>query len=114
MARRTVVMLTDDIDGSEATETVRFGLDGRDYEVDLSKKNAKSLRDGLQRYVEVGRKPGGRRTSRTVGSRNSRGSGGSDRAQLGAVRAWARQQGMQVSERGRISARVQEAYNKAH
>jgi hypothetical protein len=43
MARRTVVMLTDDLDGSEATETVRFGLDGRDYEVDLSKKNAKSL-----------------------------------------------------------------------
>ena len=59
MARRTVVMLTDDIDGSEATETVRFGLDGRDYEVDLSKKNAKSLRDGLKRYVKVGRKAAG-------------------------------------------------------
>lgn len=108
MARRTVVTLTDDLDGSEATETVRFGLDGRDYEVDLSKKNAKSLRDGLKRYVEVGRKTGGRRTTRSGGS------GGSDRGQLSAIRAWARQQGMEVSERGRISARVQEAYNKAH
>ena len=108
MARRTVVMLTDDLDGSEATETVRFGLDGRDYEVDLSKRNAKSLRDGLKRYVEVGRKTGGRRTSRS-------GTGaGSDRGQLSAMRVWARQQGMEVSERGRISARVQEAYNKAH
>lgn len=101
-------MLTDDLDGSEATETVRFGLDGREYEVDLSKKNAKSLRDGLKRYVEVGRRTGGRRTSR-IGS-----STGSDRAHLSAIRAWARQQGMEVSERGRISARVQEAYNKAH
>ena len=108
MARRTVVMLTDDLDGSEATETVRFGLDGRDYEVDLSKKNAKSLRDGLKRYVEVGRKTGGRRTSRSGRTP------GSDRAQLSAMRAWARQQGMDVSERGRISATVQEAYNKAH
>jgi Lsr2 len=110
MARRTVVMLTDDLDGSDATETVRFSLDGRDYEVDLSKKNAKSLRDGLKRYVEVGRKTGGRRTRTS----RSGGSAASDRAQLGAVRAWARQQGMEVSERGRISARVQEAYNKAH
>jgi hypothetical protein len=108
MARRTVVMLTDDLDGSEATETVRFGLDGRDYEVDLSKKNAKSLRDGLKRYVDVGRKTRGRRTTRS-GSR-----GVSDRAQLSAMRAWAKQQGMEVSERGRISARIQEAYNKAH
>ena len=108
MARRTVVMLTDDLDGSEATETVRFGLHRRDYEVDLSKKNAKSLRDGLKRYVEVGRKTGGRRTSRS-GSTS-----GSDRAQLSAMRGWARQQGMDVSERGRISATVQEAYNKAH
>jgi hypothetical protein len=111
MARRTVVTLTDDLDGSEATETVRFGLDGRDYEVDLSKKNAKSLRDGLKRYVEVGRKTGGRRTSRSGSSSSS---GSSDRAQLSAMRAWARQQGMEVSERGRVSARVQEAYNKAH
>ena len=101
-------MLTDDLDGSEATETVRFGLDGRDYEVDLSKKNAKSLRDGLKRYVEVGRRTGGRRTTRNASS------SGSDRAQLSAIRVWARQQGMEVSERGRISARVQEAYNKAH
>jgi Lsr2 len=108
MARKTVVMLTDDLDGSEATETVRFGLDGRDYEVDLSKKNAKTLRDGLKRYVEVGRKTGGRRTTRSGSS------AGSDRAQLSAIRVWARQQGMEVSERGRISARVQEAYNKAH
>jgi hypothetical protein len=108
MARRTVVMLTDDLDGSEAAETVRFGLDGRDYEVDLSKKNAKSLRDGLKRYVEVGRKTGGRRT------RRSDSSAGSDGAQLSAMRVWARQQGMDVSARGRISARVQEAYNKAH
>ena len=87
---------------------MRFGLDGRDYEVDLSKKNAKSLRDGLKRYVEVGRKTGGRRSSRSGGG------AGSDRAQLSAIRVWARQQGMEVSERGRISARVQEAYNQAH
>jgi hypothetical protein len=90
-----------------ATETVRFGLDGRDFEIDLSKSHAKQLRGSLEWYVQKGRKTGGRRGSR----RNSR---AADKSGLRSMRAWAKARGMKVSERGRVSAEVQEAYRKAH
>ena len=106
MASKTITMLTDDIDGSEATETVRFGLDGKSFEIDLSKSHAKKLRSDIERYIKSGRKTGGRRTSRTASP--------SDRNKLRDMRTWAKAQGMQVSERGRVSATVQEAYRKTH
>ncbi len=107
MASRTIVELTDDVDGGKASETVTFGLDGSDYEIDLSARNAKALRGALDQYVAAGRRAG--RSAR-------RGSGGRavrDREQTQAIREWARASGYAVSDRGRISAEVIEAYNAA-
>jgi Lsr2 len=111
MARRMVVELTDDLDGSPAKETVTFGLDGTDMEIDLSEQHAKALRDAPQRYVSAARKAGG--TARGGRRRGGRGPA-RDADQIKAIRDWARQQGMDVSERGRIPARIEEAYHAAH
>jgi hypothetical protein len=120
MAQKVVVSLVDDLDSSEADETVEFGLDGATYEIDLSEANASRLRDALADYVAHARRSGGRRRSSTPASSSTssrRGSGGRaavDREQNQAIREWARKQGMTVSERGRIPSEVSEAYHKAH
>ncbi|GAA4764543.1 histone-like nucleoid-structuring protein Lsr2 [Actinomycetospora chibensis] len=121
MAQKVVVSLVDDLDSSEADETVEFGLDGATYEIDLSDANAAALRDRLADFVAHARRSGGRRRSSPAasssGSRRSSGSGGRaavDREQNQAIREWARKQGMTVSERGRIPSEVSEAYHKAH
>jgi hypothetical protein len=124
MAQKVVVSLVDDLDSSEADETVEFGLDGATYEIDLSDANAAALRDRLADYVAHARRSGGRRrssssaaASSSSGSRRASGSGGRaavDREQNQAIREWARKQGMTVSERGRIPSEVSEAYHKAH
>jgi hypothetical protein len=122
MAQKVVVSLVDDLDSSEADETVEFGLDGATYEIDLSEANATTLRDRLADYVAHARRSGGRRRSAPAaaassGSRRSSGGGGRaavDREQNQAIREWARKQGMTVSERGRIPSEVSEAYHKAH
>jgi hypothetical protein len=109
MAQKVQVVLEDDLDGGSADETVVFGLDGTTYEIDLNKKNAAKLRDALAQWVAAGR--------RTSGSRGGarRGRGRPSRAsQAGDVRTWARANGYQVSERGRIAAEIQAAYNAAH
>ncbi|NYG06525.1 hypothetical protein BJ986_001012 [Phycicoccus badiiscoriae] len=109
MAQRVSIVLEDDIDGSVAEETVTFALDGVTYEIDLSSKNAAGLRDALAPYVGHARRAAGRRTAgRTSGGR------GSGKRDLGDVREWARSNGHKVSDRGRISAEVQAAYDKAH
>jgi hypothetical protein len=109
MAQRVSIVLEDDIDGSVADETVNFALDGVTYEIDLSAKNAGALRDALAPYVGHARRSAGRRsTGRPAGAR---GTGQRDR---GDVREWARSNGHKVSDRGRISAEVQAAYDKAH
>jgi hypothetical protein len=109
MAQRVSIVLEDDLDGGPADETVTFGLDGVTYEIDLSAKNAGALRDSLASYVGHGRRAAGRRPSgRANGSR------GADRRDLGDVRDWARKNGHKVSDRGRISAEIQAAYDKAH
>jgi hypothetical protein len=112
MAQRVQIVLEDDLDGGEAAETVTFGLDGVSYEIDLSDKNAVKLRDDLATWIGHARRSGGRRATgrRASGSTNTP----SRRSDLAAVRAWARQAGHQVSDRGRVSAAVQEAYDKAH
>ena len=108
MAQRVQVVLEDDLDGGKADETVLFGLDGTTYEIDLSKKNAAKLRDALAGYVGSARRVSGRRGAATRA--RGRGRAASDSAD---IRAWAKDNGYDVSERGRISAEVRAAYNEA-
>ncbi len=114
MAQKVQVLLLDDLDGSEALETVSFSLDGTAYEIDLSKGNADGLRDALAKYVGVARKAG-RTSAGRQSSGRSRASGGAaiDRDQAAAIRAWAKKKGLQVSDRGRIPASIIEQYNSA-
>lgn len=109
MAQRVQVILEDDIDGGPADETVTFGLDGATYEIDLNERNAAALRDAMAAYVGAGRRSGGRRSTR----RKSSDSGSTSSSGTSEIREWARANGYEVSERGRISAEVKEAYEKA-
>jgi hypothetical protein len=108
MAQQVLIQMVDDIDGGDAAETVPFSLDGVAYEIDLSDENASALRDELASYVAAARRIGGRRVRRTGGElpepRN-------DRPQH--IRAWARENGFEVSNRGRLSAEIEAAYEKA-
>ena len=109
MAQKVHIVLEDDLDGSSATETVSFGLDGKTYEIDLNDKNAGKLRDALAQYVGAARAVGGsgRRTRRSSSSTNL---GPSARE----VRDWARSNGHSVPDRGRIPADVRSAFDAAH
>lgn len=109
MAQRTIVSLVDDIDGGPADETVHFSLQGNSYEIDLSKANAQEMLRALQPYTTHARKTGGRGSAaaRVTGS-------GAGREQLSAMRRWARDSGYTVSDRGRVSAEIQNAYHSAH
>lgn len=102
MATRTVIELIDDLDGSEATETVRFALDGNNYEIDLGDRNADELRGELKRFVGAARKtsaakaPVVRRLAAAVDTK--------------AVRAWAQAHGVAVNPRGRVRENVVQQY----
>jgi hypothetical protein len=113
VAKRTIHVLVDDIDGGEADETVKFSLDGVQYEIDLSKKNASKLRDAFGPYVASGTKIG--RGGVVVGGRaaSARGRGGAaaDRDQNRAIRDWAQSKGIKVSDRGRIKQEVVDRFN---
>jgi hypothetical protein len=111
MAKRVHVVLEDDLDGGTADETVSFALDGVSYEIDLSRANAAKLRDALAGYVGHGRRVGAPPRGR---ARRSGTPARTDREQLQAIREWARANGHQVSDRGRIAASVVEAFNAAH
>jgi hypothetical protein len=113
MAQKVTVTLVDDLDGSEAGETVEFGLDGAFYEIDLSGDNAERLRDALADYVEHARRSGGRKRqgARVIAGRAPR-TASADREQNQAIREWARKQGMNVSDRGRIPKEVSDAYHE--
>jgi hypothetical protein len=105
------VRLIDDLDGEAADETVEFGLDGKAFEIDLSKGNAGRLRDALSEFVGAARKAGGaRRRSAAAATPPRRPT--IDREQNQAIRDWARKRGMKVSDRGRIPAEVLEAYHQ--
>ncbi|WP_062521634.1 histone-like nucleoid-structuring protein Lsr2 [Demequina silvatica] len=106
MAQKVQVVLVDDVDGSVATETVSFALDGSSYEVDLNEANASALRDALAPWISAGR----RTTTRKVTAKVRRASSGGDAA---AIRTWAKENGVDVPERGRIPAKVREAYDAA-
>ncbi|MEJ5944259.1 Lsr2 family protein [Pseudokineococcus basanitobsidens] len=118
MAQKTKVILIDDVEGGEADETVTFALDGVSYEIDLTSERAAQLRDALAPWVGHARKAGGsgratgtRRASRSSSSASRSSGSGVDTA---AVREWARENGHTVSERGRISGAVLEAYQAAN
>jgi hypothetical protein len=102
MAQRIQAYFIDDIDGSEAEGTVRFGLDGAEYEIDLSTAHAKELRNALARYTQAARRSTGAGSRRTRRERNA----AADRPSSTEVRAWAREQGIEVKDRGRIPGEV--------
>ena len=107
MAQKVHIVLIDDIDQSDAEETVTFGLDGKEFTIDLNKKNARSLRDALAPYVAHAR-PVSSRSSRRSSAKAASGAAPSE------IRAWARENGFDVPERGRVAAEVREAYAAAH
>lgn len=111
MAQRTQTVLIDDVDGSAADETVSFAIDGSNYEIELSDKNAAKLRDVLATYIAHGRRAG--RTPKPAG-RPAATTARADREQTQAIREWARSNGHEVSDRGRIPAAVLDAYNALH
>ena len=109
MAQKVNIVLVDDIDGTDATETVSFGLDGTSYEIDLNDSNAAALRDALAGYVGHARKVSSARGRKTRAASSSS-SGPSARE----LRDWARSNGYEVSDRGRVPAEVREAFDAAH
>jgi hypothetical protein len=114
VARREIVVLEDDLDGGKADETVKFGLDGTTYEIDLSKDNAAKLREAFAAYVAGARKAtrGGVVTGSRIATRG-RGVASSDRDQNKAIRAWAKRKGNKISERGRIPQSIVDEYHAA-
>ncbi|MCP2262279.1 Lsr2 protein [Streptoalloteichus tenebrarius] len=115
MAQKVTVQLVDDLDGSEANETVEFALDGVTYQIDLSEANAEKLRKSLADFVAAARRAGGGGRRRGAGRAAARPAqarpAAADREQNQAIREWARKRGMKVSDRGRIPAEVLEAYH---
>jgi hypothetical protein len=111
VAQKIQVVLECDVCGDEkpATETITFGLDGTNYEIDVCGEHGGQLRSNLATFVGAGR-----RMSGGGGRRGRRSSGGGDRKQTQVIRAWAKDKGLKVSERGRISADIVQQYESAH
>jgi hypothetical protein len=110
LAQRVQVQLVDDLNGEEAQETVRFGVDGTEYEIDLTTENAESLRSTLSEYVDKGRKASGRKRTPSASQAPSK----SKREDTQQIRQWAQDNGHKVSSRGRITQSVVDAYNAAN
>jgi hypothetical protein len=111
VAKHIIQKLVDDLDGGDADQTVKFALDGTQYEIDLSKKNADKLQAALKPYIDKGRKVG--RGGVVVGGRTARGRGvaAADREQNKAIRAWAKKAGKDISDRGRIPQEIVDEYH---
>ncbi len=114
MAQKVQVILVDDIDGGEADETVSFSLDGVNYEIDLSESNAQELREAFAHWVGHARRVSGRSTARRSSGAKKNGAAAAARPDLSEVRAWAREAGYEVSDRGRVSSQILQAYQDAH
>ena len=119
MAQR--IVLVDDLDGTDGAETVGFALDGVSYEIDLNDKNATRFRESFAEYVQHARRTAGRSTRKVgtsngaaVPSVNGRKRKKSSSADTKTVRAWAGEQGLEMSGRGRIPQHIEEAYAAAH
>ena len=107
------VVTTDDLDGSAGAETVAFSFAGASYEIDLTKKNAAAMQKALKPYLDVARTVSGRSGGRRAAGGGTRGRGTSKPTDLRAIRAWASENGYEVSTRGRIAAEIVEAYHAA-
>ncbi len=105
MARRTIVHLEDDLSGGAAEESVRFALDGRLFEIDLSEKNASHLRQIFAPYIRAGRPMRG-----AIARQRKSAAYDADGTDPATVRAWANENGYAVSTRGRVSRELREAY----
>lgn len=107
---RTITTFTDDLDGAVIEDgaggTVRFGLDGREWEIDLSDGNRKALEKALKPYIEAGRSRSSRRSS--GGTRST-----ANKEELAALRSWAKENGYEVADRGRVSGEIRDAYAAA-
>ena len=106
MAQKVTVTLEDDMDGGSADETVRFGLEGADYEIDLNSKNAAAFRSQVKPFIEHARKASrglARRATRTAAARR----------RSGEIRSWAKANGIELSDRGRIPGSVIEQFRAA-
>jgi hypothetical protein len=113
MGQKVITIMIDDMEGTEIVEggdTVKFALDGVSYEIDLNDKNAAKLRETLRPFTTSARRQGGRPQVSTRGGRST----GPDRAQLEAIRRWARDNGYAVNDRGRIKSSIVEAFEAAH
>ena len=110
MARKIQTLFIDDLDGSQAEGTVRFGLDGTEYEIDLNAGHAQELRDALSRYVGAARRVGG--AARRPAARGGR-LGSADGVNTTEVREWAKAQGIEVKDRGRVPVDVAARFTAA-
>jgi hypothetical protein len=110
MAQKIQTLFIDDIDGGEAEGTVRFALDGSEFEIDLNAKHTDELRSALGKYIEHARKVGGRTTRQTA----TRGGRKPSTVDTVAVRSWARENGIDIKERGRVPANVVAKYQAAN
>lgn len=108
MATKVYVELIDDIDGSAASETVTFGVDGKTYEIDLSEQNAAALRESLATWVSSSRRVGKASKAANAAARRE------TSPDVAKVRQWARENGHTISDRGRVSAEVRQAYVASH
>jgi hypothetical protein len=111
---RTIVTLVDDLDGSEAAETVRFGLDGESYEIDLSPTHADALRSSLQGWVDRARPAGAERSTQLAPQRQTTVLPAVGESRNALIRAWAAETGQRAPARGRIPQGVVRAYDTAH
>jgi hypothetical protein len=112
MAQRVQVQLVDDLNGEEAQETVRFGVDGSEYEIDLTTENASELRSALSQYVGAARKASGGRKGQSGQRRTS--TSREKRDEVQKIRQWAQDNGHNPSSRGRVSQSIVDAYNQAN
>lgn len=103
MAQKVEIILIDDLDDGHADETIRFGVDGSEYEIDLSTAHADEFRSAVRSYMDAGRKISRTKSAPSI-TRNQ---------ETAKIRDWARKSGRKVSSRGRISAEVAEAYRAA-
>ncbi|MHA7280177.1 histone-like nucleoid-structuring protein Lsr2 [Arthrobacter sp. MDT2-2] len=109
MAQKVKIILIDDIDGNEADETVRFGLDGVQYEIDLSEEHASELRSALAEYVGAARRSNSSKQQRPTTPSPSP----SRNQEAAQIREWAKENGYNVSSRGRVNSEIVEAYRAA-
>jgi len=106
MAQRIQTLFIDDLDGTQAAGTVRFGLDGTEYEIDLSPAHSEQLRNALEQYIRHARRTG-------TAKRASRSQRGNHTVDTAKVRDWAKEHGIEIKDRGRVPATVVEKYQAA-